>query len=207
MYEVKIWNNIIKIETHEELFSPKGPDLGTLSMLKAVDISEDDKILDLACGSGIVGISVGKEIGEDKVVMVDVDPLAVEYSKKNAVLNGLENIKIFQSDGLSSVGDRDFTLILSNPPYHTDFSVAKSFIEDGFKHLKVKGKMALVVKRLTWYKNKMNSVFGGVKVIEDNDYYILISEKRDISNKKRKDKPIKKKHLKRMEKTKKRKKI
>lgn len=71
--------------------------------------------------------------------------------------------------------DNDFTLILSNPPYHTDFSVPKHFIEIGFKKLVLGGKLIMVTKRLDWYKNKLTSIFGGVKI---NGYYVFIAEKR-----------------------------
>ena len=69
-------------------------------------------------------------------------------------------------------------MILSNPPYHTDFSVAKRFIEDGFKRLKVGGKMLMVTKRLDWYRNKLTSVFGGAMVYQEDGYFVFISEKR-----------------------------
>jgi len=39
-----------------------------------------------------------------------------------------------------------FTKILCNPPYHTDFSVAKPFIEKVFNRLLVGGAMWLVTK-------------------------------------------------------------
>lgn len=37
----------------------------------------------------------------------------------------------------------------------------------------------MTVKRLDWYKNKLISIFGGVKIINKNGYYIFISEKRN----------------------------
>ena len=36
----------------------------------------------------------------------------------------------------------------------------------------------MVTKRLEWYKNKIQTVFGGVKVYEIEDYYIFVGEKR-----------------------------
>jgi len=93
-------------------------------------------------------------------------------------------------------------LILANPPYHTDFSVAKHFIEEGKRHLCANGMLVIVVKRLEWYKNKMVNVFGGVKVIQVEGYYVLISVKRDGYKKSIKvEKPINKKHLKKLEKS------
>ena len=36
----------------------------------------------------------------------------------------------------------------------------------------------MVTKRLTWYRNKISSVFGGVKVFEQDGYYVFVAEKR-----------------------------
>jgi len=90
------------------------------------------------------------------------------------------------SDGYKNVAETDFTLILSNPPYHADFSVPKHFIEVGFKKLVLGGKLIMVTKILDWYKNKLTSVFGGVKVHEINGYYVFVAEKR-ISAQKEKE--------------------
>ena len=147
-------------------------------MLETVPVREGDKVLDLGCGYGVVGIYAAKRLGGDHVVMCDILEDAVALATDNLTKNGIEGARVLQSDGLKSVEDRDFTLIYSNPPYHTDFSVAKAFIEDGFRKLAVGGRMVMVTKRLDWYKNKLKSVFGGVKVFEAEDYYIFLSEKR-----------------------------
>ena len=165
-------------ETGEYYFSPTRVDLGTRFMLETVPVHEGDKVIDLGCGYGVVGIYAAKKVGGENVVMCDILEDAVALSKANLTRNGIDGVRVLQSDGLRNIEDRDFTLILSNPPYHTDFSVAKEFIEDGFKKLKVGGRMALVTKRLDWYRNKLKSVFGGVKVFEAEDYYIFLSEKR-----------------------------
>ncbi|MCR5531039.1 MAG: methyltransferase [Lachnospiraceae bacterium] len=165
-------------ETGEYYFSPTRVDLGTRFMLETVPVREGDKVLDLGCGYGVVGIYAAKKLGGDHVVMCDILEDAVALSEANLTRNGITGAKVLQSDGLKAVEDRDFTLIYSNPPYHTDFSVAKAFIEDGFRKLAVGGRMVMVTKRLDWYRNKLKSVFGGVKVFEAEDYYIFLSEKR-----------------------------
>lgn len=199
MYRENIWSNDVLINGLDGVFSPNRIDRGTKLMLENISISNEDKVLDLGCGTGVVGISIAKKIGISNVVMVDIDSKAVECSRRNLELNNLSDIKLIRSNGFEMIEDTDFTLILSNPPYHADFSVAKNFIEHGKKHLIKSGKMVLVVKRLNWYKNKMTSIFGGVKVLETDGYYILTSEKRDVKNKVRdKNRPIKKKHLKKV---------
>lgn len=178
MISAEIKNVSLKFETDSSNFSPNSIDVGTLAMLSAVEFSPDDKILDMGCGYGVVGILAAKLIGQERITMCDISESAVKQAKINAELNGVPDIDIKISDGFSNILDNDFTLILSNPPYHADFSVPKHFIEVGFKKLAVGGKMVMVTKRFDWYKNKLTSVFGGVRVREIDGYYVFISEKR-----------------------------
>ena len=177
--DVSINNIDLKLNTNDKLFSPRNADAGTLSMLEEIDFSLESKVLDLGCGYGIVGILAAKIIGDDKVIMCDIDDNAINTAKENAVLNDVPNIDILKSDGLKNIHHNDFSIILSNPTYHADFSVPKHFIEAGFYKLILNGKFVMVTKRLDWYKNKLTSIFGGVKVINKNGYYIFISQKRN----------------------------
>ena len=190
MILAKIKDIDLKFETEPSFFSPKLIDHGTLAMLSVVDFLPDDRVLDLGCGYGVVGILAAKLIGEENVFMCDISEQAVEYTKINAALNGVPNIKIRLSDGYKNIAEGDFNLILSNPPYHVDFSVPKNFIELGFRKLAVGGKLVMVAKRHDWYKNKLTSVFGGVKVQNVDGYYVFIAEKRSQFRKK-KTKPAK----------------
>lgn len=180
-YTIKtnVKNTDLQFHTSEQLFSPTGIDKGTLSMLSVMDFKETDKVLDLGCGYGVVGILAAKFTDPSQVVMSDKESLAVEFAKKNAVLNGVDGIKIIQSDGFKNIDDKEFTLILSNPPYHTDFSVAKEFIEKGFNRLCIGGHMYIVTKRKDWYKNKLTAIFGGVKIWEVENYFVFMSMKKD----------------------------
>lgn len=183
MLQAEIKGISLKFETNEEVFSPSGIDRGTLAMLSQVEFTKEDKVLDLGCGYGPVGILASVLIGSDQVVMCDISPKAVETSRKNGCLNGIEHLNVVESNGLDAIEESGFTKILSNPPYHVDFSVPKNFIEKGYKKLAVGGTMYMVTKRLEWYKNKLTTVFGGVKVIEMDGYYVFIAEKRNKSKK------------------------
>ena len=142
-------NNIsFQFQTNPTLFSPTAVDAGTLAMLSTTTFHLNDKVLDLGCGYGVVGILAGKQIGGQNIVMCDISETAIEYAKINAVHNQVSNLTILQSDGFQNISANDFTLILSNPPYHTDFSVAKHFIEDSLKHLTIGGRLIMGTKRL-----------------------------------------------------------
>ncbi|MBU3189062.1 methyltransferase [Clostridium bowmanii] len=187
MLDVNIKEIDMKFNTSNEVFSPQNVDKGTLAMLSTVEFKADDKVLDLGCGYGIVGILAAKIVGATNVVMTDIDVAAVKLASENITLNDVEGVKLYQSDGFKNMDDKEFNLILSNPPYHVDFSVPKEFIEKGFNRLEVGGKMFMVTKRKDWYKNKLISIFGGVKISEIDGYYVFMAEKKTTtySNKKK----------------------
>ena len=182
-----------EFHTLDSLFSYKQVDIGTRQMIEHIELQPDNKILDLGCGYGVVGIWAAHTIGSKNVVMSDVNAAALKVASENVALNNLEKIQIVHSDGFDNIHDVDFTLILSNPPYHTDFSVAKSFIEGSYKHLKMGGWLVMVTKRFEWYRNKIHSVFGGVNWIESSGYYVFMAQKRFIHKNDRNKKGMSKK--------------
>jgi len=171
----------LAFETEAGLFSPQGIDDGTASLLALVHFHESDKVLDLGCGYGAIGIYAAKRLNPQQVFLIDNDPAAVSCAKRNARLNGVENIHIQCSDGFRGLNEKDFTKILCNPPYHADFSVAKHFIEKGFNRLVVGGSMWMVTKREDWYRNKLKSIFGGVRVTRRKSYIVFEAIKKSGS--------------------------
>ena len=69
MISTQIKNVNLTFETHSSNFSPNNIDIGTLAMLSVTDFSKDDKVLDLGCGYGVVGILAGKLIGQENIIM------------------------------------------------------------------------------------------------------------------------------------------
>ncbi len=52
-------------------------------------------------------------------------------------------------------------------------------LEQSFDQLDPGGRLYLVVKRLTWYRNKLAGLFGGVTVMPVSGYFVLLAVKRD----------------------------
>lgn len=178
-FQVNIGDIEMKFTTEAEVFSPHGADRGTLAMLSVVELEKQDKLLDLGCGYGLVGVWAAKKIGAEQVAMCDISGTAVRVAKKNCERNGVD-VAVYQSDGLKGLPQElRFTKILSNPPYHEDFSVPKGFIELGYRRLALGGVMYMVTKRKEWYYNKLKTVFGGVRVDEIDGYYVFTAEKRE----------------------------
>ena len=75
------------------------------------------KILDLCTGSGCIGISVAKHLPYQELLLLDLSENALAVAKKNAEKHLGENVTLLQSDLLTEVRGKKFSLLLSNPPY------------------------------------------------------------------------------------------
>ena len=74
-------------------------------------------ILDLCTGSGCIGISVAKHLPYQELLLVDLSEKALAVAKKNAEKHLGGNVRLLQSDLLTAVQEKRFSLLLSNPPY------------------------------------------------------------------------------------------
>lgn len=138
-------------------------------------VKPDDIVLDVGCGSGILGITASK-LGAKKVIMTDIDECAVKATEHNMRLNGVDNGTVLLKnllDDNSVKGDKiacnimaevliafapyiggnlldNGIIILSGILVEKLPSVRKAYIDAGFSFVeeKIKGEWsALVVKK------------------------------------------------------------
>jgi 16S rRNA (guanine1207-N2)-methyltransferase len=168
----------LRFETQSTLFSPRSVDAGTRAMIECVAFDPADKVLDLGCGYGVVGVFAAKCIGAERVFMVDNDPVAIDCARRNAQLNDVAGVTVTLSDGFDDFREVGFTKILCNPPYHADFAVPKRFILKGFNRLALGGSLWMVTRRDAWYRNKLIATFGRVAAHPVGSYVVFEATKR-----------------------------
>lgn len=77
------------------------------------------KIIDLGVGSGVIAITLAKELSGCEITALDISEEALEVAKRNAKdLAADDKITFYQSDYFENVDPNEkFDLILANPPY------------------------------------------------------------------------------------------
>ena len=98
-----------RMETEELIYK-------VIEYIKSIN-KNNIKILDLCTGSGIIGITLRKELESKslEVVASDISEEALKVAKENAIMNEAE-VKFIQSDIFENINDK-FDIIVSNPPY------------------------------------------------------------------------------------------
>lgn len=132
----------------QELFSSTDIDTGTQRLLRTLVTEKFDtynKVLDVGCGYGPIGICLKKYLPQSTVHMVDRDALAVAFSKLNAEKNGLHDIQIYGSLGYDDVKEKDFDLLISNVPAKIGEKALHYWLTEAQWYLTPQGKVVIVV--------------------------------------------------------------
>jgi release factor glutamine methyltransferase len=88
--------------------------------LTKINVRDRYEVLDLGCGTGIIGITIALERPLSKVTLTDQSAHAIQNTKENQMLHQVTNVMIQKSDWFSALDQTRFDVILSNPPYLED---------------------------------------------------------------------------------------
>ena len=90
-----------------------GPGAGTAILYYAARQVPAETLLDLGCGCGTLALL----LRSPQVVATDVNPMALELTSWNAVVNGISGLTLHCGSLFTPVGRERFDLIVSQPPY------------------------------------------------------------------------------------------
>jgi len=86
-------------------------------VLSKINVQDAYDILDLGCGTGIIGITIALERPLSKITLIDQSEHALQNTKDNQALHQATNVMIQKSDWFNALDRTRFDVILSNPPY------------------------------------------------------------------------------------------
>jgi len=173
--KIKIKTREIEFELYSAsgVFSKKKIDKGTKLLIENCVVR--NKILDMGCGVGVIGIAMKLLYPYTEIVMADINERAVMVANKNIKLHKLSGIKVIKSNLYENIKDK-FDTILVNPPQTAGKKICFNIIEEAPKVLQAKGLFELVARHNKGGKHlcdKMYEVFGNVKEISKASGYRL----------------------------------
>lgn len=173
------WNdphpNLINIAIDPALAFGTGHHPTTASSLRAISkyVEEGMKVLDVGCGSGILGIGAMK-LGAI-VDACDTDPISVENSIKNAKLNGLEFHSIWE--GSATNLDKKYNVVVANI-----VADVLTFIANDLKNAMEDDAVLILSGILDKYESKVLNYYKDCDIIEkiaQDEWITLVLKKKE----------------------------
>ena len=177
------WDFILKgkpfqFKTDNGVFSKREVDFGSRLLIETFVMPDlKGSVLDAGCGYGPIGLSVAKVYPERVVHLIDVNLRALELTKENAKLNQIDNIKIYESDRLINVTERDFAAILTNPPIRAGKKIVHDIFDQSYQLLASGGELWVVIQKKQGAPSameKLKQLYQEVEIVKkEKGYYIL----------------------------------
>jgi release factor glutamine methyltransferase len=170
--------------------------------LSSVD-SERSTAWDIGTGSGCIAITLAMKCPNLRIAASDISVNALELAKRNAAANNVTNrIEFLNGDGFSPVSqDRQFDLIISNPPYipTAEIETLQPEVRDFDPHIALNGGedgldfyRRFAVEAVTFLKphGKLMLEFGdgqaeAVKKIFENQKWVVEAVREDYTQRPR----------------------
>ena len=169
-------------ETDAGVFSKSEVDFGSRVLIDTFEMPEvEGDVLDVGCGYGPIGLSIAKANPERFVHMMDINARAIALAEKNAQVNGVQNVRIFESDGLASVGDVKAAAILTNPPIRAGKETIFRFYDESYEKLVEGGELWIVIQKKQGAPSTVShleGIFSEVDVVEKKKGYWIIRAKK-----------------------------
>ncbi|WGE91361.1 peptide chain release factor N(5)-glutamine methyltransferase [Actinobacillus genomosp. 1] len=119
--EKEFWSLPLKVSPHTLIPRPDTERLVEVALdwaYKRLEIQQTLRILDLGTGTGAIALALASELGNNvQILGVDFKAEAVQLAETNRQNLGFSNVSFLQSDWFSALENRQFDLIVSNPPY------------------------------------------------------------------------------------------
>ena len=181
------WRDVGRLELNGQVrpwisypgvFAGGALDAGTALLLDHLpDLSarkQGTAVLDLACGTGVIGAVVRERYAGASVDLVDADAVAAVASRENVA-----GATVICGDGLAAAPRARYDAILSNPPIHDGIEENLGFLErlirEAPAHLAVGGVLQVVIpSRIRVAARWFEDAFGECSVVASDRRYQVI---------------------------------
>lgn len=146
-------------------FAPDRLDDGAAALIAGMQIPSSARVLDLGCGTGMVGLAALRRGA--RVTLTDVSARAIRSAQETLAANGYPAAPLVHACGAATIETATFDIVVTNPPFHQGhglhFEVAQFFIEEATRVLKAGGRLYLVANAFLSYEPWLQAHFGKVQ--------------------------------------------
>lgn len=180
-YTFNFRNNRMIFTSDIGVFSKKYIDFGSYTLIDAFTPDMSKKtLLDVGCGYGPIGITLGKLYPYLNIKMIDINERAVSLAKKNIEQNKAQNVEVLKSNIYENINKEEkYDYILTNPPIRAGKKVVYEIYDGALKHLNENGQLWVVIQKKQGAPSTISHLeekFGNCEVVcKEKGYFILKS--------------------------------
>lgn len=170
------------------VFGAGGVDGGTRLLLEHLpnDVG-DGVIVDLGCGTGVVGVVAMSRNPEASLVFLDDQASAVESTRRSvaATFGETDRATFAVADGLLDVADGSVDVVLLNPPFHDGHAIstdiARRLVIESRRVLSDGGRLVVVGNRHLDHHTMLHRVFGNHEVLGSDRRFVVVQSRRQTT--------------------------
>lgn len=169
------------VTNHAGIFCAERLDIGTRFFLGHLPArSGPDRVVDLGCGNGVVGLSAALANPEATVTFVDESYQAVASAEETFRANTGPDAKaeFVVGDGLAELPPASVDLVLNNPPFHshqaTTDATARTMFQGARDALRPGGELWVVGNRHLGYHTRLRRIFGNCTTVAGDPKFVVL---------------------------------
>lgn len=137
---------VLVFQVDRGVFGSSGLDPGTALLIESLGVGPADRVLDLGCGWGPVGIAAAKAAPNGHVVLTDVNRRAIGLARGNLRRNKVTNAEVRPGSLFVPVAGERFDVIATNPPFHAGRELLLRMLTEAPEYLNEGGRLLVVGK-------------------------------------------------------------
>lgn len=174
--------HLVRAVSRPGVFSHRRLDLGARALLEVIDVRAGDRVLDVGCGAGTVGLACALRAEGVAVHSIDSNIRAVECTREGAALNGIASLTADLTANGKITEPGTFDLACGNPPYYSRYKIADIFLQAARRALKPGRRVLMVTRQTEWFEARMGQLFDQVQVQEARGYQVVSAVQREGEN-------------------------